>query len=463
MIDSIKELKEGFRSQKFSPKDITRWYMDRVKKYDKQIHSYITISEEKAIFQAETLEKNMQIGEEDNVIGVPISLKDNIHMKDFVTTNGSIIDQHNISQVDAAVVTTLDEEGCIFLGKNNMYEYAFGITSKNPFYGDIINPWNKLITAGGSSGGSAASVAANFCLGSIGTDTAGSIRVPSSCCGVIGLKPTYNLVEMNGITPLSWTLDHVGPITRNVEDNALLLASLTGTSYKNSFIQDLNGVKIGLPNYYFNENSDEEVRHVFNQTIEQLRSLGANIIDVDTSFFSDVLSTARTFGTSEVGMVHKERIETSIDLYSEGARKTFNKSRNITAHEYLTALKKREEWIENMSKIFSKVDVMITPTLPIVPPDVNMHTVNVSGLTESIDDCLVRFTSPFNITGNPALTVPMGLSKQNIPIGLQLVADHFKEVDLFRVAYAYEQNFLFDFYANRENTIKKLTEENSVK
>jgi aspartyl-tRNA(Asn)/glutamyl-tRNA(Gln) amidotransferase subunit A len=450
VILTIKDIIKGYKNKLFSPIEITKWYIDRIKKLDPLIHSYITITEETAFYQAVQAEKKMISGEIEGLLGVPISYKDSIDTKDILTTSGSIIDKNRIPNKNADVVTILEQSGSILLGKNNMYEYAFGITSENPFFGDTVNPWNKNKTAGGSSGGSAAAVAANLSLGSIGTDTAGSIRVPAACCGVVGLKPTYNLISMKGITPLSWSLDHAGPIARNVEDTAIIMQALTDKPYTTAFSGDLIGMSIGLPKHYFNEIMDSEVKRLYEKAIQQLSDLGAVIVEVDTSFLTDVIDLARVLGTSEVGYVHKERIQNSLNLYSQGAQNTFTKSRGITAFEYITALNKREELIRKVSDIFGAVDVMITPTTPVTTSDVQTDQVTIDGMIESIGDCMIRYTSLFNITGHPALSVPVGPTKEGIPVGLQFIAGHYREDLLFRAAYSYEQFALSNFYIKRD-------------
>ncbi|MGE6375892.1 amidase [Peribacillus muralis] len=449
MIVTIKELMEGYKKKQFSPTEITKWYLNRIRELNPKIHAYITITEEKALDQAKKAEVKLSAGEASGLLGVPISYKDSIDTKGILTTSGSIIDEKRIPAEDAEVVTKLEQEGSISLGKTNMYEYAFGITSQNPFFGDVINPWNKDKTAGGSSGGSAAAVAANLCLGSIGTDTAGSIRVPAACCGVVGIKPTYDLVSMKGMTPLSWTLDHAGPISGNVEDTAIIMQALTNIPYTKACLNGLAGLRIGLPTHYFNETMDHEVSSMYDKAIRHMTELGADVVEVDTSFLTDVVRIATTFGTSEVGLVHKERIQTAFHLYSEGAQKTFEKSRLISAFDYLTAMQIRTEWTRRFSGIFTDIDVMMTPAMPIVTPDVQAEGVTINGANESIGDCMIRYTIPFNITGHPVLSMPAGLTGTGIPLGIQLVANHDREDLLFRVGYAYEQYDLTNFYSER--------------
>ncbi|WP_257347280.1 amidase [Pseudalkalibacillus decolorationis] len=449
MYGTIKELMDGYKSKQVSPIEVTKWYLDRIKRLDPRINSYITVTEEIALQQAIQAEKRLMEGEDNNFLGVPLAYKDSIDTKGILTTSGSIIDKDRFPEEDAVIVKDLEREGGIQLGKNNMYEYAFGITSQNPFYGDVINPWDRKRTAGGSSGGSAAAVAANLCLGSIGTDTAGSIRVPSACCGVVGLKPTYGLVRMEGMTPLAWSLDHAGPIARTVEDVAFIMQALTKKSYTMSFTDNLKGLRIGIPNHFFTEQMENEVQRMYEKAAQQLGELGADLVEVDVSFLENVLGVATTIGTSEVGYVHKDRIQSSLQLYSEEAQNTFSKSRAITALEYVTALKKREEFTHKVSAVFSKVDVMLTPVTPIKTTDVEMNQVTINGVRESIGESMIRYTSLFNITGHPALSIPMGLTHDETPIGLQLIANHHREDLLFRAAYSYEQYALPEFYKKR--------------
>ncbi|WP_057914691.1 amidase [Peribacillus muralis] len=455
MILTIKELMDGYKNKQFSPTEITKWYIDRIKRLDPIINSYITITEETAFNQAEQAEKKMNSGELSGLLGVPISYKDSIDTKDILTTGGSIIDKDRIPTENAEVVTKLEQEGIILLGKNNMFEYGFGITSKNTYFGDIVNPWNKDKTAGGSSGGSAAAVAANLSLGSICTDAAGSIRVPAACCGVVGLKPTYNLISMNGMTPLSWTLDHVGPIARNVEDTALIMEALTNKQYTTAISGELTGMRIGLPKHYFNEFMDSEVKRLYENAVQQLSDLGAVIVEIDTSFLSDIINLAKVFGTSESSYVHKERIQTSLHMFSEDAKSTFTRSKGITAFDYITALKKREELTRKVSDIFADVDVMITPTTPVTTSDVHTEQVTINGMTELLGDCMIRYVSLFNITGHPALNLPAGITQSGIPVGLQFIAGHYREDQLFQAANSYEKFALSEFYIKRDEQFKR--------
>jgi len=450
---SIKEIINGYSAKEFSPVEIVEQYIKQIKIHDTKLNAFISLNEEQAIEQARISEKKIIVGDDLGILeGIPISYKDSIDTKGIVTTSGSQIHRNRIPQSNAHVVNMLRSEGAITIGKTNMYEFGFGITSENPFFGDIINPWNRNVTAGGSSGGSAVAVAANLCMGSIGTDTAGSIRVPSSFNGVVGLKPTLDLINKNGVS-MSNTLDHVGPIARCVEDLAFIMEATTRKSYRDNCVPDVRGMRIGVPKKYFNERIDRHVADLFNKALSTFESLGAVLIEIEIPMMDDPRDVAHAIATSEVGYVHRELIETSLEQYSEGAKKTFEKSRSMSAHTYIEGINKRAKLTKNISSQLEGIDVIITPTTPITAPSLGLKEVVLEGELDSVGECLIRFTSVFNITGHPAISIPCGLTPESVPVGLQLVANHNREDILLNTAYAYEQSSLLDFYSIRENIL----------
>jgi aspartyl-tRNA(Asn)/glutamyl-tRNA(Gln) amidotransferase subunit A len=448
---SIGDIINGYKSKEFSPVEIVKKYVENAKVLNQKLNALITITEELAYQQAKISEKKIMNNEDIGILeGIPISYKDNIDTKGIVTTSGSPIHKDRIPQSNAEVVETLEKEGAVNIGKTNMYEFAFGITSDNPFFGDIKNPWKPNVTAGGSSGGSAAAVAANLCLGSIGTDTAGSIRVPSSCCGVIGLKPTYNLISVQGIMPLSNSLDHAGPIAQSVGDLAIIMEAMTNKPFGKNCYRGIKGMKIGVPKKFFNERMDLDVKNSFHEALKTVENLGAILIEIPIPYEEDHREVAHILATSEVGFFHKDIFRNPLNQYSEGAIKTFNRSKTISAHSYIEGLSKRTQMTREITELFDSVDILITPTMPAVPSVIGLRELKIEGEMESMDECMIRYTSLFNITGHPAITIPCGLSQDIIPIGLQMIANHHREDLLIRAGYSFEQAALLDFYKRRK-------------
>jgi len=453
-IRTIKSLGEAYRRGERTPEEVIASCLARAEALDDAYRSIITITREAAQRQAATAASRMAAGEKGPLLGIPITVKDNIDTAGIRTTNGSRIDGERVPDRSASVVERLKAAGAAIVGKANLYEYAFGITSDNPFYGAVRNPWDVRYMAGGSSSGSAASVAAGFCLGSIGTDTAGSIRVPSSCCGVVGLKPTYGLLPTDGVTTLSWTLDHAGPIAGNVLDVALLLEAASGLPYTEACGLDIRGLRIGVPNAFVYRQLEACVRARFEEALETFRRLGAELVDVAMPFAEEAIEVATGIATPEVGYVHRYRIASSLELYGEGASETFDRSRAATAHEYMDAMRRRAEMTRGLDVLFGDVDAILTPTMPAGPTRIGQREVVFpDGAIESVDECMIRFTCLYDVTGHPAISVPCGLTKEGLPVGMQIAAAHRREDLALRLAYAYEQEALGGFYAERESRI----------
>lgn len=438
---TINELLDGYQKRKYTPVEIINEYILKIKEKDSNLHSYITLMEERALEQANKMEALQTNKETMCLYGIPISFKDAIDISGFPTTNGSKIDIQNIAKRNAEVVDSLEATGSITLGKNNMSEYAADVTSKNKHFGDVINPLNKKRIAGGSSSGSAVSVAADLCVGSIGTDTSGSVRIPAACCGIVGIKPTIDLIGMKGVKALSWTLDHIGVIAKNIDDVKHLMGNTIGKKYYQfDCKKGLKDLKIGLPNVYFNEFNDTVTNSMMELVMKNFNQLGVQLKKVDVSFLNnDVVRLSRTIGTSEMTVVHNDKYKLYKDQYSEELTKTFKRGNEILAFDYLNALKTRVEWKRKMDNILKEVDIMITPTMPILPPYIDEELMHKGGENENIGDYLVRYTSPFNFTGHPALTLPSGMKEDGLSMGFQMVAGYYREEILFRIGKVYEQ------------------------
>ncbi|KMY55261.1 amidase [Bacillus sp. FJAT-27231] len=447
---TIRELKAHYQKKELSPVEVTNSYLERINQY-KDLNAYITVCADQALKQAEISEKKFLANDVTGILeGIPLSYKDNLYTKGIRTTSGSKIEENFIPETDAGAVHTLQREGAINLGKASLHEYAFGITSNNPFYGPVRNPWNKAYTPGGSSGGSGAAVAASLCMASIGTDTGGSIRIPAASCGIVGLKPTYNLVDATGVTNISWSLDHVGPLTRNVDDLAMMMEALTGLSYSDYLQEDIRGLRVGVPVHYFNEHIDKEILALYQEALNHLASLGAVLIEIDVPFTANDLALVSVLAISEAGFVHENSLNTAIDQFGVDVRAAVEASRTFSALDYIKALKRKAEITEQFEKLFQQIDVMASPTLPATAQKIGVEEFEIDGRREPTFDAMIRYPSVFNLTGQPALSLPIGLTKNGLPAGLQLAAASFNEKLLIRAGYAYEQAFLQEFYQTRE-------------
>lgn len=448
---TIREMREGFQKKEISPVEVTNYFLKRIEE-QKDLNAYITVNTEQAREQAEISEKKFLSNELTGVLeGIPISYKDNLYTKGIRTTSGSQIDAEFVPTYHAGAVDALQREGAVNLGKVNMHEYAFGITSNNPFYKAVKNPWNHDYTPGGSSGGSGTAVAAGLSVASIGTDTGGSVRIPAAACGVVGLKATRDLIPENGVKNISWSLDHVGPLTKNVDDLAIVLEAFTGTPFSNVLQSDIRGLRIGVPTNYFNEQMNEEVAFLYKKALADLESLGAILIEIDIPFTTEELGLIYTLAIAEAGFVHEDSINTSLDKFGDDVRAVLEASRSFSSLDYIKALKRKDKLTPLFEDLFNTVDVIATPTTPDTSQKIGVNEVTINGQTEDIFNAMIRYPSVFNLTGQPALSIPCGLTNNALPVGLQLVAGLYQEKTLLRAGYAYEQAFLKDFYAKRDS------------
>ncbi|GAA4851221.1 amidase [Paenibacillus vulneris] len=449
---SIQELQNGYANHQFTPLEITRHYLKRIKRKEGALNAFITVSKERAVKEAKIVEAIEKAGDQTGILyGIPLSYKDNIDTKGIRTTYGSSIDANNVPDKDAAVVRKLLQEDAITLGKNNMHEYALGITSNNPHYGPVHNPWNLEYTPGGSSGGSAAAVAADLSVASIGTDTGGSVRIPAASCGVVGLKPTYNKIPTQGVFYVSWTLDHVGPLTANMTDLAIMMEALTNQSYLPYLKQDIRGLRVGVPTSFFNEHIEAETYQLYLAALHALEQLGALLIEVDVSFIHGYQQKILNIAASEAGYVHRERMECCLSQYGADARALLESSLMITSRQYIDALKAKKDYMKQFGRLFrEQIQVLATPTIPIAARKIGVEQVQFGSYTESLFDAMTRYTEIFNAVETPALSIPCGITSEGLPVGLQLVAAWGREDRLIRAGYAYEQNQLADFYRIRD-------------
>ena len=446
---SITEASKGLRRKEFSPVELAQACLKRIESIDNKLHSFITVTADLALEQSRKAEHELHAGTDKGPLhGIPIALKDLYATQGIRTTCHSAVLRDWVPEYDATTVTKLREAGTILLGKLGMHEFAFGGPSVDAPFPAVRNPWNTAHIPGGSSSGSGAALAAGLCYGALGSDTGGSIRTPSSHCGVVGIKPTYGRVSRYGIVPLSWSLDHAGPMARRVEDCAILLQAIAGYDPKdpaspNVPVPDLraelkkgiNGLRVGVPRaHWFKENkgTDPETEALFNSALKTLESLGVIVVDIDGQPFSLARKANQTILVAEAYAYHEKRFQEAPEKFGSSVRRRMLEGAFLSAADYLTALRVRTVLNEQIRANFSRVDVLATPTAPRPPEPFEAMDPNEQNLRPS-------FTNPFNLTGLPAISLPCGFTKDNLPVGLQIVAQPFEESTAFRVAYAYEQ------------------------
>ena len=463
---SAKKYVELIKSKKISVAEATEFFINRSKKINKKINSLITICEEEAIKRAKNIDENFNEFKEKKLIGVPISIKDAINTKDILTTAGSKILNNFIPPKNAFVVDKLLNEGAIITSKSNCDEFAMGSSNETSQFGPCLNPWNISKVPGGSSGGSAASIASSQNLLSIGSDTGGSIRQPASLCGVVGLKPTYGTVSRNGLIAFGSSLDQVGPFSKNVEDCEILYNTIKGydsndlTSLNNFSeieIKNINELKIGICDELTGDGISDEVQRHFENSIKELKNLGAKVENVSVPFIKESLPVYYLTAPSEAssnlnrydgikyGLSDNkhpnswEVIKNTRSNFGEEVKRrillgTFALSSGYYDEYYGKAQKVRGMIVHSFKEVFKEYDILISPTSPITAFDIGAM----------IDDPITMYqndicTMPANIAGIPAISIPCGMS-DGLPVGLQIMGPHFSDSKIINIANEFEKH-----------------------
>ena len=440
---SIAEASDLLRRQKISPVEITTSSLNRIEELNPTINAFITVMHDSALAQAREAENEIREGKWRGPLhGIPIGLKDLIDTAGVKTTCASALFAERVPTEDAEVVRRLKSAGAVLIGKQNMQEFAYGGTSASSYFGAVHNPWDNERIAGGSSGGSAAAVATGMCFGALGTDTGGSVREPAAFCGIVGLKPTYGRVSTRGVFPLSPSLDHVGPLCRNVIDTALLLQAIAGydkldtttvdwpvESYTESLEANIKP-RIGIVRRPFFNDLDSEIESAMNEALKQIGHLSADILEIDLP------ATPSAVQAPEVYAVHSNYFTASPELYGPWIQERLRQAAAVDMVSYIQARQELDRVRRSVPDVFAKVDFLVTPTTP-VPPITLREAMAMS--PDPAGELWLRNTRPFNAYGLPTISIPCGFTRAGLPIGLQIAGPHFAEASLLSFAYAFEQ------------------------
>jgi aspartyl-tRNA(Asn)/glutamyl-tRNA(Gln) amidotransferase subunit A len=456
---NIEQASALLRARKISPIELAQTCLTRIEALNPSLNAFITVTADSALTQARQAESELQRGQWRGPLhGIPIALKDLIDTAGVRTTCASALFKDRIPQQDAAVVGRIKQAGAVLLGKLNMQEFAYGGTSVPSYFGRVCNPWDLQRVTGGSSGGSAAAVAAGLCYAALGSDTGGSVREPAAFCGIVGLKPTYGRVSVRGVIPLSASMDHIGPLTRCVADAAIVLQAIAGydpidlTSQDRAvpnFLEAMRrrqpALRIGVPREFFYANLDSEVHSAIDRALMTLAKLGAQIRDVALE-----VSTDRTVIRAESYTYHADYIARSPELYLPETLAKLRLGAGIDAPSYIRARRELDRLRRSMADVFSSVDLLVTPTTSVPAPKASAYPGSVEEAL-ALDALLLRNTRPFNMYGIPTISMPCGISSDGLPIGLQISAPDWQESELLAVGRQYQE--ATDWHTRRPHNV----------
>jgi len=456
---TLKQAADLIRRREVSPVELTQACLTRIDKYNPSINAFITVTREQALATAREMEAEQKRGKLRGPLhGIPIALKDNIDTAGTKTTAASAVFKDRVPAEDAEAVVRLKRAGAILLGKLNLHEFALGGTSAVTFYGPVHNPWALDHVPGGSSGGSAAAIAADLCIGTLGTDTGGSIRIPASYCGIVGLKPTYGRVSNRGVIPMAWTLDHVGPMCKTVEDAALLLGVIAGydpldpasvdvpvVDYSRAIRTATSKLRVGVARSPFFDNLNPEVAKAVEAAIDVLRKLTGNVKDVKIPAAGNIADV----WNPEIYAYHAPWITKTPELYQQATRNLIQRGDDGNSAAYAQARHQVDVVRREIKNVFADVDLLVTPTQRgvaplIVPQQPPLNAVAGGGAARGAAPAggggggIVN-TAAFDIYGLPTISVPCGFSASGLPIGLQISGAHFAESTVIALAHTYEQ------------------------
>jgi aspartyl-tRNA(Asn)/glutamyl-tRNA(Gln) amidotransferase subunit A len=445
---TLTEAAAAIKARELSPVELADSVLARIDAVEEKITAFATVTAEIARKEAEKAESEIAAGSYRGPLhGIPVGIKDLYETAGIATTSSSAVRAEYVPEHDSAVVEKLAAAGAVMVGKTHTHEFAYGAVTPT-----TRNPWNLDRVPGGSSGGSAAAVAAGECMVGMGSDTGGSIRIPASVCGTVGLKPTYGRVSRRGVASLSWSLDHVGPLTRTVRDTALVMNAIAGydradpasvdvpvPDFTEGLDTGVSDMTIGVPVNYFTDRIDPEVAQAVAAAVEVLQGLGARVREVTVPLAEYILPTEWGLMMPEASAYHQQMLREKADLYTPDVRLYLEAGEFVLATDYIKALRARTLIQQAWRAMFADIDVLLAPTLPTVAvPTDDPKVVWPDGMTEQSTDAYVRYSAPANVTGLPSLTVPCGFSGEGLPIGMQIMGKPFAEPTLLTLGQAYE-------------------------
>lgn len=443
---SLAEAARALRARELSPVELTESVLDRIGAVDGRLRAYATVAADAAADAAVRAEREIsEDGPRSPLHGIPMGLKDLIDAAGLPTTASSDVRAGHIADHDSQVAARLKAAGTVLLGKTHTHEFAYGLTTPQ-----TSNAWDQSRVAGGSSGGSAVAVAAGEATFALGTDTGGSIRVPAALNGVVGLKPTYGLVSRSGVTSLSWSLDHVGPLTRSATDAALVLAATAGYDPRDPASvsgpagvhrqRRSEGAQGRHPRNHYFDRVSPEVEEAVRRAIDRLTELGAKLVEVEIPMARYVQAIQWGLMVPEATAYHEQSLRSVPDLYTPDVRVLLEAGELTSAGDYLRAQRARTMMRDGWARMFDEIDVLAAPTVPMTAAKSGQDTVEwADGTVEAVSDSYVRLSAPANITGVPAITLPVGHDHAGLPIGMQLMARPFRDATVLRVGRVYEE------------------------
>jgi aspartyl-tRNA(Asn)/glutamyl-tRNA(Gln) amidotransferase subunit A len=449
---SLQDMARDLDAGTCSARDLVETSLDRIARLNDRAKAFITVTGDDARRAADESDERRRAGRSLGALdGLPFASKDLIDIAGVLTTAGSKVLADNVATDDAHIIERMRSHGAVSLGKTNLHEFAYGATGENPIWGTAVNAYDRSRLAGGSSSGSASAVAFGLVPAAFGTDTGGSVRAPAALSGLVGLKPTFGRISTCGVIPYSWSLDHVGTLTAHVGDAALLLAAVAGHdgrdptsanqpvgTYMTERDSRLDGLRVGLPSAFYFDRADEEIVQAAHKVAQHLESLGARLCDIEMPDMRHCRAVSLTVQMPESLSFHMPFLDNKSELYGDDFRAGLALGQCLLAEHYVRAKRFMTVYRQETDALLGDVDVILTPGAPVIAPKLGTATLTVDGIDEPVGNAVTRYTTFFNMTGHPAITLPSGLHSKGLPMSVQLIGRYFDEALLFKVATAIE-------------------------